>query len=229
MRTRAPSVFSTLMLERATRLCRMSPQMATVSPATRPLTRRIVSASSSACVGCWCAPSPALITEQSIFCDEQLHGARRMVAHHDDVGPHGVERHRGVDQRLALLHRGGGDVHVHDVGAEPLRRHLEGALRAGRGFEEEVDQRAPAQHDRAFCPRRRLASANSSARSRRKLISRAPSPSTVRRWRWGKWSGSTLATALAIKGRFYRQSPRLGQAALAPQKRAFGESILLGS
>ena len=68
MRTRAPSVLSTLMLERATRECRMSPQIATVSPAMRPLARRMVSASSSAWVGCWCAPSPALITEQSTFC-----------------------------------------------------------------------------------------------------------------------------------------------------------------
>ena len=37
------------------------------------------------------------------------------------------------------------DVHVHDVGAEPLARQLERALRAGRGLEEQVDQRAPAQ------------------------------------------------------------------------------------
>ena len=51
-RTRAPMVFSTLMLERATRECRMSPQIATVSPAMRPLARRMVSASSSAWVGC---------------------------------------------------------------------------------------------------------------------------------------------------------------------------------
>ena len=68
MRTRAPSALSTMMLERATRQCRMSPQMATVRPAMRPLARRMVSASSSAWVGCWCAPSPALITEQSTFC-----------------------------------------------------------------------------------------------------------------------------------------------------------------
>ena len=53
------------MLERATRECRMSPQIATVSPSMRPRLRRIVSASSSAWVGCSWAPSPALITEQS--------------------------------------------------------------------------------------------------------------------------------------------------------------------
>ena len=57
------------MLERATRECRTSPQIATVRPSMRPLLRRMVSASSSAWVGCSCWPSPALITEQSTFCD----------------------------------------------------------------------------------------------------------------------------------------------------------------
>ena len=33
---------------------------------------------------------------------QQLDRARRVMAHDDDVGPHGVERHRRVDQRLAL-------------------------------------------------------------------------------------------------------------------------------
>ena len=64
-RTRAPIVLSRMMLERATRECRMSPQIATVRPSMRPLRRRMVSASSSAWVGCSCEPSPALITEQS--------------------------------------------------------------------------------------------------------------------------------------------------------------------
>ena len=64
-RTRAPSVLSRMMLERATRECSMSPQIATIRPSIRPLLRRMVSASSSAWVGCSCAPSPALITEQS--------------------------------------------------------------------------------------------------------------------------------------------------------------------
>ena len=67
-RTRASSALSRMMLERATRECRMSPQIATVSRAMRPLARRMVSASSSACVGCSCVPSPALTTEQPTFC-----------------------------------------------------------------------------------------------------------------------------------------------------------------
>ena len=35
--------------------------------------------------------------------------------------------------------------HVHDVGAEPLAGELERGLGAGRGLEEQVDQRAAAQ------------------------------------------------------------------------------------
>ena len=34
---------------------------------------------------------------------QQLDRAGRVMAHDQDVGPHGVERHRRVDQRLALL------------------------------------------------------------------------------------------------------------------------------
>ena len=63
-RTCAPMALRSRRLERATRECRMSPQIATTRPFKRPLCLRIVSASSSAWVGCSCAPSPALTTEQ---------------------------------------------------------------------------------------------------------------------------------------------------------------------
>ena len=67
-RTWLPSVVSRWMFERATRLCRMSPQIATTSPSSRPRRRRMVSASSSAWVGCSWVPSPALMTAASTFC-----------------------------------------------------------------------------------------------------------------------------------------------------------------
>ena len=67
------------------------------------------------------------------------------VADDQDVGPHRVQRHRRVDQRLALLHRGIADRHVHHVGAKPLAGQFEGGLRARRGFEEQVDLREAAQ------------------------------------------------------------------------------------
>src|SRR5205823_496503 len=40
----------------------MSPRMVTLSPAIFPLRSRMVNVSSNACVGCSCAPSPALMT-----------------------------------------------------------------------------------------------------------------------------------------------------------------------
>src|SRR3954469_17768697 len=61
-RTRAPSLLRQWMFERATRLCAMSPTMATVLPSRVPQRSRRVSASSRPCVGCSWAPSPAWIT-----------------------------------------------------------------------------------------------------------------------------------------------------------------------
>ena len=52
------------------------------------------------------------------------------VANHQDVGPHGVESDGGIDQGLALAHRGRARRHVHHVGAEPLlvlERRLSGS------------------------------------------------------------------------------------------------------
>ncbi len=37
---------------------------------------------------------------------EQFDRAGRVMPHHDDVGVHGVQRDGGIDQRLALAHRG---------------------------------------------------------------------------------------------------------------------------
>jgi hypothetical protein len=44
----------------------MSPQIATLRASSRPKAWRIANASSSACVGCSCAPSPPLTTLQPI-------------------------------------------------------------------------------------------------------------------------------------------------------------------
>src|SRR5690606_27981140 len=79
------------------------------------------------------------------FLGEKFDGAGVLVTNDDEVGVHRVQRHRRVDQRLALLHGGGGDRHVHDVGAEALARQLEGALGAGGGLEEEIDLGAAAK------------------------------------------------------------------------------------
>ena len=58
----APQRTSACTFERATRECRTSPTIATWRPSSRPSSSRSVYRSSSACVGCWCLPSPALTT-----------------------------------------------------------------------------------------------------------------------------------------------------------------------
>ena len=133
------------MFERATRLCRTSPQIATVRPPSRPLRWRIVSASSRAWVGCSWLPSPALMTAQSTFSDSSCTApdsgwrttstsgciAFRVIAVSISVSPLRIERDR--------------DRHVDDIGAEPLAGDLERGAGARRILEEAVDQRAPAQ------------------------------------------------------------------------------------
>ena len=76
---------------------------------------------------------------------QQFDRAGSVVPHHQNVRMHGVQRHRGIDQGFALAHRGGGDRHVHDVGAEPFAGDFERGLGAGRGLEEQVDLGAAAQ------------------------------------------------------------------------------------
>jgi len=60
--TSAPMVLSPGMREPHTREWLMSPTMPTCRPSMRPKCLRIVYRSSSACVGCWCLPSPASMT-----------------------------------------------------------------------------------------------------------------------------------------------------------------------
>ena len=76
---------------------------------------------------------------------EQPGGTGIGVADHQHVGVHGVQRHRGVDERLALLDRRARHRDVDDVGAEPLARELERGAGAGRGLEEEQHDGAPAE------------------------------------------------------------------------------------
>ena len=76
---------------------------------------------------------------------DQLHRARAAVADHDGIDAHRVERHRRVDQRLALLHARLRGVHVDHVGAEPFARDFEAEQRARGVLEEGVDDRQPGE------------------------------------------------------------------------------------
>ena len=144
-RTRAPMALSRMMLERATRECRMSPQIATSRPSMRAFVaadgerveqrlRRVL------------VRAVAGIDHRAVeLAGQQFDRAGGLVAHDQDVGMHGVERDRGVDQRLALAHRRRTRRHVHHVGAEPLAGQFERRLGAGGHLEEQIDLGAAAQ------------------------------------------------------------------------------------
>ena len=76
---------------------------------------------------------------------QELHGACRVVAHHDDVGAHGVQGHGRIDEGFTLLGRRIGNRHVHHVSAQALAREFKRGLRARRRLEKEIDLRAAAQ------------------------------------------------------------------------------------
>ena len=117
----------------------MSPQMATSRPAMLALVRADGEQSSSAWVGCSCAPSPALTTAAPTLlrraCAARPNCAWRM---HDHVGRHRVQVARGVEQRLALGRRRGRAGDVDRVGREPLGGDLERGARARRRLEERL-------------------------------------------------------------------------------------------
>ena len=70
---------------------------------------------------------------------QELYGASRVMAYDDNVGAHGVECHGRVKQRLALLDRRRGDVHIQDVGTQAFGGKFEGGLRSCRGLKEQID------------------------------------------------------------------------------------------
>ena len=112
-------VLSRRILERATRECITSPQIAITSPSSRPVAADGQRVQQRLGRMSW-APSPALITEPSTLRARSSTAPERVVPHHQDVRVHGVERHGGIHQRLALADRGRGHRHVHDVGAKPF-------------------------------------------------------------------------------------------------------------
>ena len=154
----------------------------------RPLLRRMVSASSSAWVGCSCAPSPALTTEQSTFC------ARRCTA------PAAWWRTTMMSGRMAL------SVIAVSISVSPFFTEedatdmfITSAPSRLPASSKEDCVRVEASKNRLICvrPRRvafffstwRLTSTASSARSSSDRMSNGDSPSMPSRWRCGNDQG----------------------------------------
>ena len=76
---------------------------------------------------------------------QEMHRTRFGMADDQHVGVHRVQRHRRVDQGLALDHRARRHRHVDDVAAEPLAGKLERGAGPGRALEKAIDDRAAAQ------------------------------------------------------------------------------------
>ena len=126
---------------RATRLCLMSPTIATRSPskpAVRCRAARIVYASSSAWVGWACQPSPALITLAVVHPSTSSAGTARTVPHDERIDAHRGDRLDRVAQALALVDARLADGEGHRVGRQPLGRRLEAEPGARRVLEEHV-------------------------------------------------------------------------------------------
>ena len=95
---------------------------------------------------------------------EQMDRARLRMTHDDNVRPHGIQRYRGIDQRLAFFDARGRNRHVHDVGAKPLACQFERGLGAGGGLKKKINEVRPRSVIRFFSTCRETSTA-SSARS----------------------------------------------------------------
>src|SRR3954449_6211765 len=135
--TSAPSLVRPQMLLRATRLCRMSPQIAILSPSIRTNRSRSVSMASRPWVGCSCLPSPALITLERMRCPRNCAAPEAPCRIHH-VDPHRFQILGGVHQGLAFADRRTRGSHVHRIGGEPLLGKLERDPGSGRGLEEQI-------------------------------------------------------------------------------------------
>ena len=123
----------------------MSPRIVTFSPAIFPFFSRMVNASSNACVGCSCAPSPALMTLALSNARQKMRRADRAVADDDEVRVQRLEIARGVLERLAFFERRRLGGKIDDVGGQPLRGQFKADARARGRLDEQVDDRLAAQ------------------------------------------------------------------------------------
>ena len=143
----------------------------------RPFFSRMVNVSSSACVGCSCAPSPALMTLALSNARKEMRRAGRAVADDDDVGVERFEIARGVLERLAFFQGGSFGGEIDDVGAQPMRGQFETDARARGRLDEKVDDGFAAQAPGVFLIARSPTALKARAVSSTVLISSAVSDS----------------------------------------------------
>ena len=76
---------------------------------------------------------------------EQFGGTGTMMAYHQYMRVHGVQRGGSVQQRFALFHRRSGHIDIQNGPAEMFCGQFKGHARAGRILKEEIDDGAATQ------------------------------------------------------------------------------------
>jgi len=61
------------------------------------------------------------------------------MANHNGISPHGVQRHRRIDQCFAFFDAGLRGMHVDNICAQSFSGNFEGKKRAGRIFKKRID------------------------------------------------------------------------------------------
>src|ERR1700723_3377782 len=68
------------------------------------------------------------------------------MAHHDGVRVHSAQRIQSVHQRFALVYAGTRSANGNGIRSQAFGGDFEAGARAGRSFEEQIYDHAPAQH-----------------------------------------------------------------------------------
>ena len=128
------------MLERATRLCAMSPQMAHGQPAEPPARPADGEGIQKRLRRMFVPPVSGVEHRAFHLLREEVGSTGVRMPDDQEVRIHRVQRQRRVDQGFALPDGTRAQDHVHDVGPEALTGELETRLRSRGVLEEHVDQ-----------------------------------------------------------------------------------------
>ena len=144
--TSAPILVSSHRFERATRLCRMSPTIATRRPLSRPLRWRRVRASSSAWVGMLVGPVPRVHDRGAAVAGQEVRARPTTACRITIMSGFIASRFLAVSSSVSpFVHARGGGGDREAVRRQHPLRDLERRARARRGLVEEVDDRLAAQ------------------------------------------------------------------------------------
>ena len=81
---------------------------------------------------------------------QQFHSTAILMANHQHIRAHGVQRHRGIDQRFAFFDRRSLHRHIDHIRTKPFASKLEGCAGAGGILKKQIDLGKAAQLGELF-------------------------------------------------------------------------------